>query len=386
MAAAPILTTPAPRRRRHRGRIALVLLAVVLAYPAGSYVRALAYPGNASFAVRTVDWLRDIGLGGVVNAAENWWYTRHPPANAAPAPSDLPAPAASRTPAAGPRPAPIRHRFGAPAGEGVWVAGARSGDRTAEYTTFLQPDPRHASVVAGVAWLDQGLVRTRLFAGTKDFRGPGPNVVPATLRSSLVAVFNSGFKLKDSNGGVYLDGTTVAPLRPGRASAVVDDTGRVSIAQWGRDASLTDHVVAVRQNLDLVVDHGSTVPDLGRNPAGAWGSASNQYQYTWRSGLGTDRAGDLIYVAGNGLTLDTLAAAMAQAGIQQGMELDIHSPMVTFDSYRPDLPGRGPTKLLPGIPGAADRYLQPDQRDFFATALRSFGSLPVGAPRGVAGT
>ncbi|MEU4674526.1 hypothetical protein AB0F91_42860 [Amycolatopsis sp. NPDC023774] len=51
------------------------------------------------------------------------------------------------------------------------------------------------------------------------------------------------------------------------------------------------------------------------------------------------------------------------------MELDIHSPMVTFDSYRPDAPGIG--KLLPTMPGNLTRYLQADQRDFFATSLRS---------------
>ncbi|GAB3362204.1 MULTISPECIES: phosphodiester glycosidase family protein [Amycolatopsis] len=381
MAAVPTLTGSPRRRPRRRLRIALILVVALLAYPAGSYVRALTYPGDASFAVRTVDWLRDLGLGGVVNTVENWWYTRHPPANAMPRSSDLPAPAGSRVAAAGPRPAPLRPSPGAPAGEGVWVAGARAGGQTAEYTTFIQPDPRHASVVAGVAWLDQNLVRTQLFAGTKDPQGPGPNAVPAALRDSLVAVFNSGFKMKDSRGGVYLDGATLAPLRAGKASAVIDDSGRVAIVQWGHDPSPGRQVAAVRQNLDLVVDHGSPVPALDRNPAGAWGSASNQYQYTWRSGLGTDRDGNLIYVAGNGLTLTTLAAAMTQAGIQQGMELDIHSPMVTFDSYRPDLPGHGPVKLLPGIPGAADRYLQPDQRDFFATTLRPPGSLPANASR-----
>lgn len=377
MTAVPNPAPPVGRRHRRRGRVALVIAALLLVYPAGSYVRALTYPGSAGFAVRSIDWLRDMGLGGLVNAVENWWYTRHPPTNAAPAPTELPSPPVSRLPVTGPRPDPIPPHPGAPAGAGAWTAGARSGGQTVEYTTFIQPDPRHASVVAGVAWLNQDLVRTQLFSGTKDPRGPGPHAVPAPLLTSLVAVFNSGFKLKDSNGGVYLDGTAIAPLRAGKASVVIDDTGRVSIVQWGRDTPLRNRVAAVRQNLDLVVDHGKPVPGLDRNPAGAWGSAANQYQYTWRSGLGTDRAGNLVYVAGNGLTLDTLAAAMTDAGIQQGMELDIHSPMVTFNSYRPDLPGAHATKLLPHMPGAADRYLQPDQRDFFAVTLRS----PVNIPR-----
>ncbi|WP_275295163.1 hypothetical protein [Amycolatopsis sp. La24] len=369
-----------PRRRLWKLRITLLVVLALLAYPVGSYVRALTYPGNASVAVRTVDWLRDIGLGGIVNTLENWWYTRHPPSTAPPATTDLPARTGAAAPANGPRPAPLPHLPGGPAGEGVWTAGARNGRHVAEYTTFVQPDPQHAGVVAGVAWLNQDLVRTQLLTGTKDPKGPGPTSVPASLRSSLVAVFNSGFKVNDSRGGVYLDRTTVAPLRNGRASVVIDDTGRVSIADWGRDAAMNPHIVAVRQNLDLVIDHGRPVPGLHDNPSGAWGSAKNQFQYTWRSGLGTDRAGNLTYVAGGGLTLDTLAAAMTEAGIQQGMELDIHSPMVTFNSYRPDLPGSRATKLLPGVPGAADRYLQPDQRDFFAVTMRGTG--PANATHG----
>jgi hypothetical protein len=40
-----------------------------LAWPVTSYVRALTYPGQASFLVRTVEWVRDNG-GGVVDLLE----------------------------------------------------------------------------------------------------------------------------------------------------------------------------------------------------------------------------------------------------------------------------------------------------------------------------
>ncbi|WP_326836432.1 hypothetical protein VSH64_16215 [Amycolatopsis rhabdoformis] len=373
----PISPHPAPRRpapakpkNRRRHWIVLFAVAALLGYPVGTYTYALTYPGDASLSVRTVDWLREIGFGGVVNAVENWWFTRHPPSSAQPGAADLPSLDGLGTGSAGPRPQNLAVGPTAASGAGEWVPGARSGGRIAEYTTFVQPDPAHASVVAGVAWLNQSLVRTQLFSGTKDPGGPGPAAIPAELRGSLVAAFNSGWKLKDCDGGYYLDGQTVAPLHNGMASVVIDDTGRVSVAQWGRDATMNPHVAAVRQNLDLVVDHGAPVRGLDLNPAGHWGSASNQFQYTWRSGLGTDRAGNLIYVGGTGLTLHTLAAAMTQAGIQQGMELDIHSPMVTFNSFRPDLPTTAPTKLLPAMPGNLTRYLTADQRDFFATSLR----------------
>ena len=36
-------------------------------WPLASYTQALTYPGNASFAVRTVEWVRDNGGGGLVD-------------------------------------------------------------------------------------------------------------------------------------------------------------------------------------------------------------------------------------------------------------------------------------------------------------------------------
>jgi hypothetical protein len=255
------------------------------------------------------------------------------------------------------------------------VPGAKSaGGQVADYTTFIRPDQVHGSVVVGVAWLDQQFTRTTLIAGTKEPGGvPTPEgaQVPDALRSSLLATFNAGFKFKDINGGYYAHGQYARPLRDGNASVVIDQNGVVSVAQWGRDVTMSPNIQAVRQNLDLVVDNGTPVAGLSSNKGGQWGASGSQYQFTWRSGVGTDKAGNLIYVAGSGLTLSTLADAMTQAGIVRGMQLDIHTDMVGFNAYRPDVPGSSPTKLLPTMYGSADRYLQPDQRDFFAVALRS---------------
>ena len=89
-------------------------------------------------------------------------------------------------------------------------------------------------------------------------------------------------------------------------------------------------MVAVRQNLHLIVDKGRPVDALADNN---WGTTKNQVQYTWRSGLGVDAAGSLVYVAGANLNLVTLADALIQAGAVRGMQLDIHNEMVAFLSY-----------------------------------------------------
>jgi hypothetical protein len=360
------------RRRRLRRWIAALVLAALI--PAEvSYERALVYPGNASFLVRTVEWIRDHGGGPLVDIAENVYYGLKAPPNTAPAAGALPTAAAPAAAA----PAPLGTLSGTAAlpGEGVWQAGPTvAGGTPGLYTTFIRPDAGHASVVAGVARFDQNVVGAHLIAGTREPSGlgwPEGGKVPVALRAGLVATFNSGFKMKDANGGFLADGRTAVSLRDGAASMVIDRTGRVTIGQWGRDVTNGPDVAAVRQNLALIIENGKVVPGLDINSGNSWGSAASQLQYTWRSGVGIDTNGNLIYVGGDQLNLSSLAAALSQAGAVTAMELDIHGGMVDLFSYAHDGTGQlAGTPLLPTMSGAANRYLVPDQRDFFAITAR----------------
>jgi hypothetical protein len=359
-----------------------------------SYGQALTYPGNASWQVRSVEWVRDHGGSGLVNAVENWWYARNTPTGATPPPGTLPSLTGSGAPvtATAPRPPPLPLLPTASRlpGEARWVPSAqRTGRAPAMYTGYFRPDPAHPSQIVGVAWINQALVTSHLIAGTREPGGTGWRdhaQVPPEMRPELVAAFNSGWKMHDIQGGYYAEGRTAVPLRDGAASVVIDSTGRVTVGQWGRDVAMSPQVLAVRQNLDLIIDQSQPVPGLAENPSGAWGNTGNQSQYTWRSGLGTDRAGNLVYVAGDKLTLSALAQAMVTAGVTRGMELDIHPAMVTFIAFHPAAGaayGVTSTKLLPGMHPPSTRYLNPDQRDFLAVTLRSpadSGAAP-GRPR-----
>jgi hypothetical protein len=349
-------------------RYVAVGLVVAMIYPAVTYARALAYPGNASVAVRTVDWLRDdMGVGAVVNAVENWWYTRRAPGSGPPAADTVPRQGARTVLPAGPKPQDLPSHGGIPLpGEGVWRPVDRQG---ALYTAYFRPDAAHGSVVAGAAWFNQDLVTARQIAGTKEpVRDPGaPGRVPDSMRPDLLATFNAGFKTVDANGGSYLNQRVLVPLRDGGASVVIHRDGRISVDKWGRDIRMSPDIVSVQQSLDLIVDSGKAEPGLDVNRDARWGSARSQFQYTWRSGLGTDAAGHLIYVAGNNLTLATLASAMTEAGVVRGMQLDIHPDMVSFNAY----PDTGqPQRLLPTMASPPYRYLSTDLRSFFAIAAR----------------
>ena len=362
-----------PLRARRRWTRAVrvkstVLLGCVLLVGA-SYTHALLAPGYASLADKTSSWIRDHGGGPLLNAYENWRYTRHPP-------SDV---AADLSSFADPHGIPggtttvniVLPRLPSTNGEPVtWKPGrlSASGDLLA-YTAVFEPDPTHRSVIAAVAMLPRRTAIAHLVAGTRQPGGEGLGGdahVPAVDIPNLLAVFNSGFKMKDIDGGYYQNGVTVGELVDGAASAVIDDQGRLVVGAWGRDLTMNDHVRAVRQNLALIVDAGRPVPGLRANRNGAWGSPRNQLQYTSRSGLGITAAGDLVYVAGDDMNLATLAVALTDAGAVRAMELDIHHGMTFFSSWATDPAGTlSPAMLLPTMSSPPDRFLSSDQRDFF---------------------
>jgi hypothetical protein len=381
------LPIPAKKARRRRRRRWIALgICLLLVVPAISYVRALLYPGNATFAVRSVEWVRDHGGGKIIDTIETWKFSRQaPPATGNP--SDIPAaaPAAGTAGKAAPTPGQLA---GLPkvsllpgvkalAHEGVWSPARQgAGGKSLLWTTWLRPDPGHLPVTAAAALIPQGSDIVRLMPGTREpvvgMASKNGYSVPSSAVPGLVAVFNAGFKMHDSKSGWYTtEAGAAVPLVDGRASAVIDRNGVVRIGAWNQTVGMSPDVVAVRQNLDMVITNGKIAGGLADNATGAWGSTRSQFEYTWRSALGTDAKGNLIYVAGNGLTLATLASAMHQAGIVNGMELDIHSAMVSFNIEQPvgnlSVNNR---KLLPSMSSPADRYLQADQRDFFYVVAR----------------
>jgi hypothetical protein len=378
------------RRRRSVLWSAVLLPLAVLLVPTVSYVRALAAPGEADWQVRSVEWVRDHGGGPVVDMVENWWYAHNRPTGSAPAAGTVPTagaaaaplkPRATAAPAtAAPPPLPVLPGVAPLHNEATWIPNPQTvGGAPALYTGYFRPDPAYPSQIVGVAWMNQDLVSTHIVAGTAEpvpGNSPDRAQVPVHLRDALVAVFNSGWKMRDSRGGFYADGKTSVPLQDGVASLVVDTSGRVTIGRWGRDVTMGPQVAAVRQNLDLIIDEGRPASGLAANADGAWGSPKNQFQYTWRSGLGTDRNGNLVYVAGDQLSLAELADAMVAAGVRRGMELDIHPKTVTFTTFSP-APGQpfglAATKLLPAMVQPATRYLVPDHRDFVAVTVRAPG-------------
>jgi hypothetical protein len=100
-------------------------------------------------------------------------------------------------------------------------------------------DPPHAATsfagdtVSHVSWASEGVV-------------------------GVVGVLNGGFKATASAGGVMADNVTLVPMQRGLGTIAINRFGAIKIGKWGRDLpGRKFHAVSYRQNLALLVDHGS---------------------------------------------------------------------------------------------------------------------------------
>jgi hypothetical protein len=353
---------------------ALMLAAVAVIVAAAVGIQVSTGDGYAPWQDKAASLLRTAGLGPVLDTAANWIYSLDKPGNSQPNVQALGA-TLSGTPIAGPAAA----HAGLPALTGLSrVVGWREvvgtpGGTPSVFTTFVQPYPSHRGVVVAVALMRSTLLDAHLAPGTvQPVRAHAAAKIPRADVPKLVTAFNSGLKMSAHPGGFYVNGSTLIPLVDGKASAVVDDAGHLTIGEWGRDVHMTSHVTAIRQNLALIVEHGQAVAGLDRNADNRWGNPRSQRQYTWRSGLGTTATGDVVYVVGDKLDLTALAAALVDAGATTGMQLDVHRAEQSFTTWTTEASGRtrAPHKLMTTMGGPIDRYLSPDAYDFFYFTLR----------------
>lgn len=388
-------TRPGPPPKRpwylRKRWIALTVAVVVLTPVAYSYTRALTGPGTDALGIRSVEWLRSHHLRWLVDDVENYWYSHHQPKKGG-APSralraevsggahSSAAFTSTRKVQSLPPPSPVRpYVSDALPGEGQWrPLGTPVDGVPAMYATYLRPDGVHTSLVAALAWIDPKLVRAVGYAGASEPGGSGwanQLPIPDSVRPDLIAAFNSGFKLQDSQGGYYDHGRYARPLRDGAATMWIDGDGNIDVGEWGRDVTMSPDVVFARQNLDLIVDGGEPVPGVQDNNPVKWGFTVSNKVLVWRSGLGVTSDGALIYAAGPGLSVSTLADLLARAGAVRAMELDINSAWVDFFTYSPARPGLPAsdltvTKLLVGMEPSTWHYLTASSRDCIALFAR----------------
>ena len=356
-------------------RVIVFASLLLVVYALSSFAIAMSKPSNVGFGVNAVEWLRGNGLAWLVNDIENIYYSLNAPAKGGPPLKRLPevghggprTSVASFAPAAI---APVIHP--ALPSEGKWHGtGLTVGGAAPVLVATFRPDPTYPQMVAGVAWIDHTRSSVALIAGRYEPpSGPGDRLaeVPPQLRSKLLATFNSGFKLEDSGGaGFYAAGHLYAPLRDGQATIIGYSNGSVDLRSWTGGPTPGPGIEFARQNLPLIVENGHLNPAL--SDGALWGATLGNAVRVWRSGVGIDAHGNLIYAAADIQTAQSLAQILQHAGAVRAMELDINYEWTTFNWYGAWGAGQ-PTKLLPGMDRPPTRYLTPDDRDFFAVYAR----------------
>jgi len=244
---------------------------------------------------------------------------------------------------------------------------------------LVSPDPTRPYVQTALVRIDLHATQLHLIAGTQEPRSQvhvaRPGMIPlADQRSgSLLAAFNGGFKAANGEFGMAAGGATLLPPIDRLATLAIYRDGQVKLGAWGSEIRPTPNLIAFRQNCPLLLDGGKPTEAANSDDAVLWGKTVGNKIATWRSGLGLSADGRyLIYAASDGLTVPTLAQALADAGADRAMQLDINSWWTRFVTYSPIGSSNRliAQKLITSMVGDARQFQIPDTRDFFYVTAR----------------
>lgn len=383
------------RPRRSRRRILAGLLVLVLAPVLYSYVTTMLRPSSVPLGVRSVEWVRVHRGAWLVNEAERIYYGWKTPKPGGPSLRTVPSVGVAATGSSSSKPnlAAVKQRqshylpprvrsaiAAALPGEGVWQrTGALVNGAPPLLVTTVRPEASYPRNLAYIAWLDHTRTQLGLYPGR--YEPPsgvwrGPMQIPYGQRWRVLAAFNSGFTYRDGRGGFFVDGMSYQPLQQGRGTIVAYRDGTVDVVSWRGGAVPGRSVVLARQNLPLIVSGGQPNPSLNDGPQ--WGATLGNKIRVWRSGVGVDRRGNLVYVAANYMTVSSLASVLIRAGAVRAVQLDINPQWPSFITYARS-GARDPLELVPNSMQSPSRYLSPDDRDFF-TVYRRVPGQPAQVP------
>jgi hypothetical protein len=371
------------RRRRRRLLFATPILGL-LCWAIVAYAIWMLEPTSMPFEARSVEWVRtEVPFGNsLVDEVEHVYYTANAPKKGGPAPKSLPAVGLSlprpRVPAAWPPPIkPVfAHRL---PGEGIWKPSGSSIDGgPAVLVSTFRPEAEYPELLAYVAWFDHTRTAIGYYPGRYEPPNAalrGPMMLPYSQRWRLLATFNGGFTYEDGENGSNINGHVNEPLKDGKATLLGYRDGRVEIVKWSGGPNTGPEVAWARQSLAPIVWNGRLNPELNEDPnSPEWGFTLGGVTRVWRTGVGIDRRGNLIFVAAEGQTVISIAKILQHVGAVRAMELDINPDWHTLITYTHHN-GLIPRMVEPQPNQSPDRYLVPDDRDFFAVYKRLPGPI-----------
>ncbi len=269
-------------------------------------------------------------------------------------------------------PIPISNGLPNVSGEGIWhnhPLKLFSGEQVMAYT-FVRPDTARPFAYVTLVQMDMRKMNLMAVAGIKEPGGaagnPGPGLIPQTIvqNRSLIAAFDGGFQYRDGMYGMIVGNKTYLPLQENVGTLVGYKDGSLKIINYtGQD--LGKNVVFVRQNCPILIEDGQVFA-LNELNKKLWGRTFNADIYTWRSGIGLTKEGNLIYAVGNNLSPESLADALKMAGAVNAIQLDINPFWVRFNIFDSNRNGTYTiSTLTKDLKDGSKAYLEGYSKDFF---------------------
>ena len=220
----------------------------------------------------------------------------------------------------------------------------------------------------GLMWMNPTLLTFRYIPGTRYPENSPIRTIdtrPSTWVNRLAAAFNGGFHLKDDAGGYFYAGTAVKHLQRGLACFAVTKSGHLKVGVWGRDATSTSGLEAVRQNLPPLVLHGVSQASSSDDP-GQWGLANGGLSTANRSALGVRADGSLVFAYGSEVRATTMARELVAVGVRTAVVLDMNKSWPMGFSYSAPQGGQPPAgrPIQSGVYRDASTYYDQFQKDF----------------------
>ncbi len=238
--------------------------------------------------------------------------------------------------------------------------------------TFVLPDPARAYAVTSLVKINMRAMHLHAVAGTAQPGGPignsGPGVIDQADQAghNLVAAFNGGFQYKDGQYGMAVGAKTYVPMQDGLGTLIVHKDNTVSIEQYSAQQTDLSQALLARQNGPLIVQDGAVTPATLSGGMQRWGLTVTDSMYTWRSGVGVTKNGNLVYAVGPSLNTNTLAIALQAGGAVNAIQLDINPYWVRFVLFQPTTVGAySYSSLLKAMQSGGYSYLHGYNKDFF---------------------
>lgn len=257
-------------------------------------------------------------------------------------------------------------------GEGVWTSINVGTSDAIMARTFLRPDVQRPYAVVTLVKMNMSRFSLGIVAGTwepgENFRH-GTGFIPKQIVDSnmLIAAFNGGFKRTDGKYGMMVGQDTYVPLQQGLATLLVYQDAKPQIVKYiGQNLGNKNKIVGIRQNGPLLVENGVNVSAAPAWNTQTWGLTTTNSMYTWRSGIGITKNGNLVYAVGPSLIPQTLAEALKAAGAVNAMQLDINPVWVRYVLFTSK--GNGVytyASLNNQMVNGGYEYLHGYQKDFF---------------------